>query len=237
MAFARVAVPLPVHGLFTYVVDGPVSVGGEVLVPFGKRKVNGWVVELLADPDVAAPKPVEAILAEGGAFTEDQLRFYRWVADYYLSPLGEVIAAATPPGEFQPTPPEAWRVLGTVVPRLDGPAKLGGQARYGIDAREEGQLFAAIAHACPQPRSLGSRRGKVRSPARVGAGIMAPGGGGGRLALRSSGGEVMRYGGGSPPGRHQWPRPSRSSGKTPDPTRTPPVRRSAQRGSRSSSTT
>lgn len=70
-------------------------------------------------------------------------------------------AAATPPGEFQPTPPEAWRVLGTVVPRLDGPAKLSGQARYGIDAREEGQLFAAIAHG----PVLGSEPGPVDSDA------------------------------------------------------------------------
>ncbi|MFZ5478878.1 MAG: replication restart helicase PriA [Myxococcota bacterium] len=98
MPFVRVAVPLPVHGLFTYEAPAGLRPGAEVLVPFGPRKVNGWVIEGLAEPDVAEPKPIERVVDEHGAFDADQLRFYRWIADYYLAPLGEVIATATPAG-------------------------------------------------------------------------------------------------------------------------------------------
>lgn len=111
MAYARVAVPLPVHGLFTYAVPEGVEPGAEVLVPFGKRRVTGWVIERLAAPDVPDPKPAERVIAPAGAFDGDQLRFYRWIAEYYLAPLGEVIAAATPSGAsaktrhvYQPEP-------------------------------------------------------------------------------------------------------------------------------------
>jgi primosomal protein N' (replication factor Y) len=106
----RVAVPLPVFETFTWSVKAPVPIGTEVVVPFGKRRINGWVVENLATCDFADPKPVEAVL-ERVAFDAEQLAFYRWIADYYLSPLGEVIATATPSGAavrtrhtYQPTP-------------------------------------------------------------------------------------------------------------------------------------
>lgn len=128
MAYARVAVPLPVHGLFTYAVPEGVAPGAEVLVPFGPRRVTGWVVETLAEADVAAPKPVERVIAPGGAFDAEQLRFYRWIADYYLAPLGEVIAAATPSGAsartrrvYAPTPEgiEAVAAEDPEVPEAD----------------------------------------------------------------------------------------------------------------------
>lgn len=45
-----------------------------------------------------------------------------------------------------PKPPEAWRLLGTSPPRLDVPAKTLGQAIFGIDVREPGQLYAAVRH-------------------------------------------------------------------------------------------
>ena len=52
MVYVRVAVPLPVHGLFTYAAPAVLLLGQEVVVPFGKRRVNGWVVETISAPDV-----------------------------------------------------------------------------------------------------------------------------------------------------------------------------------------
>ncbi len=110
MHYVRVAVPLPVHGLFTYAAPGELPVGQEVVVPFGKRRVNGWVVEAAATRDVADIKRVDQVL-DRRAFDAQQLAFYRWIADYYLAPLGEVIATATPSGAavrtrhvYRPTP-------------------------------------------------------------------------------------------------------------------------------------
>lgn len=56
-------------------------------------------------------------------------------------------AAATPPGEVSLTPPEAWRLIGRPAPRRDVPAKVDGSARFGIDQRPPGLLYAAIRQA------------------------------------------------------------------------------------------
>ncbi len=110
MVYLRVAVPLPVFGAFTYSSRVALPLGTEVVVPFGKRRINGWVIETIAEADVKNVKPIEQAL-DRQAFDADQLAFYRWISDYYLAPLGEVVATATPSGAavrtrhtYQPTP-------------------------------------------------------------------------------------------------------------------------------------
>ncbi len=97
-AFARVAVPLPVDGLFTYSVPAgmELQVGHSVLVPFGSRQMAGTVVELAAESDVPTTKPVLRLLDAEPVLNGEQLHFLRWAADYYLAGLGEVIATALP---------------------------------------------------------------------------------------------------------------------------------------------
>lgn len=41
-----------------------------------------------------------------------------------------------------------WRVIGQALPRVDMAGKVNGQARFGIDVRQPGQLYAAVQH-CP----------------------------------------------------------------------------------------
>lgn len=101
--YCQVAVALPVHEPFTYSVPpallGSLSMGHAVLVPFGPRKITGYV--LAAGPDVPPPpkgkaRPVERLLDPQPAFDATQLSFFRWIADYYRSGLGEVISTALP---------------------------------------------------------------------------------------------------------------------------------------------
>ena len=82
-----------------------------------------------------------------------------------LGHYGEVAAQAalTPPGDVAPKPAAQWRQIGQALPRIDLAGKVDGQARFGLDVRQPGQLFAAIRH-CPM---LGGGLGPVRDPARV----------------------------------------------------------------------
>lgn len=96
MPFLRVAVPLPVHGAFTYSHPTALPIGTAVVVGFGARKVNGWVVGAGTADDHPVIKPLLEVRPDALAFDQEQLRFYGWIAEYYLSPLGEVIATATP---------------------------------------------------------------------------------------------------------------------------------------------
>lgn len=70
-----------------------------VLVPFGRRGAEtAYVVETTDDPefDPARIKPVQRLLDPTPAFDARQLRFFRWMASYYLAPLGPVIHTALP---------------------------------------------------------------------------------------------------------------------------------------------
>ena len=97
----EVAIPLPLEGNFHYLVPArlvPLALPGtRVLVPFGRRKVTGY---LLGDvPEASGElKEVLEVLDEAPLFTASELEFYRWIAGYYLHPLGEVIKMALPAG-------------------------------------------------------------------------------------------------------------------------------------------
>ncbi|HEY3286401.1 MAG TPA: primosomal protein N' [Gemmatimonadaceae bacterium] len=97
-----VALPLPLFRAFTYAVpDGlrhPVTPGTRVLVPFRNRTAIGIV---LAESDGASlggaePKPILDAPDASPAFCPDLLAVGRWMADYYVSPVGLVLRAALP---------------------------------------------------------------------------------------------------------------------------------------------
>jgi primosomal protein N' (replication factor Y) (superfamily II helicase) len=99
---ANVSLPLPFDRLFTYsippeFVDGAVP-GARVLVPFGKKHKIGYIVELPAATSLPSIKPLEDILDSRPVLTAEMLRLCRWIASYYMAPLGEVLRSATPGG-------------------------------------------------------------------------------------------------------------------------------------------
>lgn len=57
-------------------------------------------------------------------------------------------AALTPPGDVVIKSRPQWTQIGQPLPRIDLAAKVDGSARFGLDVREHGQVFAAIRH-CP----------------------------------------------------------------------------------------
>ncbi len=99
--YARIAVARPLPEPLTYSVPAllePVDVGTVVLVPLGRTGETGYVVERIAEPgfDPAKVKPISRVLDPIPVFTLDQLAFFRWIAKYYLCPLGMVIHTAMP---------------------------------------------------------------------------------------------------------------------------------------------
>jgi isoquinoline 1-oxidoreductase subunit beta len=70
-------------------------------------------------------------------------------------------AAAMRAGNVTLKDPSAWKLIGTAAPRIDVQTKSDGTARFGIDVREPGQVFAVIRH-CPM---LGGSPGVVNADA------------------------------------------------------------------------
>ena len=101
--YADVILPLPFE-TFTYLVpehlQGQVSAGMRVVVPFGKTKTYVGLVDRLHEdaPQGMTVKAVESVLDEQPIVTDLQMRFWKWVASYYICPLGDVFKAAFPAG-------------------------------------------------------------------------------------------------------------------------------------------
>ena len=100
--FINVAVGIPSTGLFTYRVpdgmEGRIAVGKRVLVPFGRRRVTGYIIESVSSTDVSPVKDIIDILDDIPLFNEEDLAFYRWTSEYYLYPLGKTLGVALPGG-------------------------------------------------------------------------------------------------------------------------------------------
>ncbi|GBC63284.1 primosomal protein N' [Desulfonema ishimotonii] len=100
--YIEVAIALPVDKTFTYAATPPLShlicPGKRVLVPFRRRRVTGYVLGPAPPPRDYTAKAVLDVPDPSPLFPVEMIRFFRWVADYYLYPLGEVIRCALPGG-------------------------------------------------------------------------------------------------------------------------------------------
>ncbi len=96
--FCDVVLPVPLDTAFTYrIPDGmrPV-VGGRVLVPFRQQRMSGVVTALHDRAPKVQIKNVLTVLDASPVLDEQLLRLGKWIADYYLAPLGEVFRTMLP---------------------------------------------------------------------------------------------------------------------------------------------
>ena len=102
--FVDVILPLPLDGVFTYSVpasmEGQVQRGFRVLVPLGRNKTYVGVISDIHNkaPEGYQTKDILQVLDVSPILLDSQLKLWQWIADYYMSPLGEVYKAALPSG-------------------------------------------------------------------------------------------------------------------------------------------
>ncbi|MBZ5686590.1 MAG: primosomal protein N' [Acidobacteriia bacterium] len=96
--FCDVAVPVPLDMAFTYrVPEGTAPViGGRVLVPFRQQRMMGIVVDLHARKPQITTKNILNVVDAAPVLDGQLLRLGRWIADYYLAPIGEVFRSMLP---------------------------------------------------------------------------------------------------------------------------------------------
>src|SRR5579872_6069383 len=104
--FCDVAVPVPLDATFTYgIPDGMMPVvGGRVLVPFRQQRVSSIVTALHTNPPRVKTRDVLDVIDATPSLDEQLLLLGKWIADYYLAPLGEVLRTMLPlSAEFKRT--------------------------------------------------------------------------------------------------------------------------------------
>ena len=124
--FVDVALPLPLFQSFTYRVEGAprgaLAAGSRVVVPLRNRKAIG--ICLGEAPAPGAGVKTKAILDAPDpepALGAPLLELGKWIAEYYVAPLGVVLRSMLPAslgGADQPVPHEKTRRIATVVRSL-----------------------------------------------------------------------------------------------------------------------
>lgn len=101
--FAEVVFALPFRKSFTYEIPAElkkfVKEGVRVVAPFGKRTLTGFVVKVTKTTQVKEEiKQIREVLDDEPIFNKSLLKFYEWIAEYYLCSLGEALKLLVPHG-------------------------------------------------------------------------------------------------------------------------------------------
>ena len=125
--YADIVLPLAQPAYTFAVGEGvEVCVGDAVAVQFGKNAVYTGVVWRLHDtpPMKGVAKPILKVLYDKPLLSELQMRFWEWIADYYICTVGEVMRVALPSiikakarceKEFEPYLPKRETTVNLVV--------------------------------------------------------------------------------------------------------------------------
>jgi primosomal protein N' (replication factor Y) len=97
-AFCDVALPVPLEQVFSYSIpDGmEVQPGSRVLVAFRNQQLAGIVVRLFDEPPFIDVKPLARVLEHAPLLPAELMELARWIAAYYVAPIGEVLRGMMP---------------------------------------------------------------------------------------------------------------------------------------------
>ena len=100
--YITIAVTLPVMQSYTYEIPEHLKdaclPGMRVLVPFGRRRVTGYILSGQKECKGFKAKKIIDILDDYPLFPESEISFFKWISNYYIYPLGDVIKTALPSG-------------------------------------------------------------------------------------------------------------------------------------------
>lgn len=102
MFFVDVILPIPLKQTFSYSINkdeaGFLKPGMRIAVPFGKTKIYTAIVDSIHDqpPTGYETKSIDHILDQNPIITPLQLKHWKWMANYYLCSIGEVVRAGLP---------------------------------------------------------------------------------------------------------------------------------------------
>ncbi|MCP4672429.1 MAG: primosomal protein N' [Desulfobacula sp.] len=100
--YINIAITLPIMKSYTYEIPEHLKnsclPGMRVLIPFGRRRVTGYILSGQKECKGFKAKKIIDILDDHPLFPESEIAFFKWLSNYYIHPLGEVIKTALPSG-------------------------------------------------------------------------------------------------------------------------------------------
>jgi len=100
--YINVAIAVPIDQAYTYQVpeifENACRTGVRVMVPFGRQTLSGYCLERTSEVNVDKIKNILDVLDETPLFYPDILPLFKWMAQYYSFPIGQVIKSCLPDG-------------------------------------------------------------------------------------------------------------------------------------------
>ena len=120
MRAAEVAVVSPVRKRFSYLVpprlEGSVEPGARVLVPFGRRKLEGYFLKFVPRPGGIRLREIDSVLDEHPLLSPRLVRLGEEMAERYFCSVGEALAAMLPAGAKRRTRARKRELVRTLRP-------------------------------------------------------------------------------------------------------------------------
>jgi len=144
--FCDVAVPVPLDAVFTYRIpeNSPEPViGGRVIVPFREKRLSGVVTELHDREPKFTVRRLSQILDTTPALPPDLMQLGRWIAQYYIAPVGEVLRTMLPlAAEFRRV--VGYRITEKGIAALHAAATTGSSLRSRRTPEQQDLEYAAL---------------------------------------------------------------------------------------------
>ncbi len=97
--YVNIALDLPIRKLFCYKVPDylidKVDIGMRAVVPFGNKILTGIIYEYTEFVDYNI-KEIKSLLDEERILENEYLNFCKWLSEYYVSPIGEILFSGIP---------------------------------------------------------------------------------------------------------------------------------------------
>ncbi|MEK6556518.1 MAG: primosomal protein N', partial [Bdellovibrionota bacterium] len=97
MHYYQIAVDAPLPTVLTYKSENELKRGQSVIVPLGKRKANGVVINSTPDAGPHQLKDIISIDETQPVLSDKFVSWLEWLSDYYVHPIGQVTSLAFAP--------------------------------------------------------------------------------------------------------------------------------------------
>jgi primosomal protein N' (replication factor Y) len=102
LVYINVAIAVPIDQSYTYQVPeafhNACRTGVRVMVPFGRQTLSGYCLETTTEVNFDKIKSILDVLDETPLFYPDILPLFKWMAQYYCCPIGQVVKSCLPDG-------------------------------------------------------------------------------------------------------------------------------------------
>ena len=144
--FCDVAVPVPLDATFTYRIpeNSPEPcIGGRVIVPFREQRLCGIVTELHDRKPEFTTRRLSQVLDSTPVLTAELMQLGRWIAQYYIAPVGEVFRTMLPlSAEFRRV--IGYRITDKGIEALHAASTIGSSLRSRQEPEHQMLEYAAL---------------------------------------------------------------------------------------------